>query len=212
MCSNYRPVGGGGLAYFGALPIDCGVSAGDLYPGGAGTMIYRPDSSAARTAVIGTFGLLPAWAKEPAFAKRTYNARSETVAENPSFREAWRRRQLCIVPAEAIYEPNYETGKAVWWRIQRADGLPMALAGLWERKNWGDDQPGWSFTMLTVNADEHPVMNRFHKPGDERRTTVVLDGEQIDRWRGAGDDAELRSLLKPCAPDLLVADPGRLYR
>jgi len=78
------------------------------------------------------------------------------------------------VPAEAIYEPNYETGKAVWWRTQRADGEPMALAGLWERKQWHDARPTWSFTMLTVNAEAHPVMRRFHKPGDEKRTVVVL--------------------------------------
>ncbi|WP_227815035.1 SOS response-associated peptidase [Nitrogeniibacter aestuarii] len=188
-----------------------GLTAGkDAYPGSAGPMIFKPDDRETPSCVAGTFGLLPVWAKVRAFAKRTYNARTETAAEKPSFRNAWHKGHLCIVPANAIYEPCYETGKAVWWRIERADGLPMALAGLWERKQWGDDGPSWSFTMLTVNADTHPVMRRFHKPQDEKRTVVVLDGSQIDAWLGASSEADMRALLRPCADDLLVAEAGRL--
>ncbi|TVO53071.1 SOS response-associated peptidase [Denitromonas halophila] len=210
MCSNYRPIGNKELSFFDAPPIDDVIPKGDAYPGSAAPLVYRPANNGPRAAVLGTFGLLPVWAKEQSFAKRTYNARSETVAEKPSFRNAWQKRQLCIVPATAIYEPCYETGKAVWWRIQRADGLPMALAGLWERKNWDDDQPGWSFTMLTVNADDHPVMRRFHKPGDEKRMTVILDGRQVEDWLAAATEAQMREILRPCDPALLTASSGRL--
>ena len=206
MCSNYRPVGNTGLSFFDVPPIDGGIPAGDVYPGSAAPLIYRPGDNAPRAAVLGTFGLLPFWAKEPSFAKRTYNARSETVAEKPSFRNAWRKRQLCIVPVTAFYEPCYETGKAVWWRIRRADGKPMALTGLWERKVWGQGIPSWSFTMLTVNADDHPVMRRFHKADDEKRTPVILDGEQIEGWLGASSEAQMRELLRPCDPVLLTAE------
>lgn len=210
MCSNYRPIGHKELSFFDVPPMDDDISKGDVYPGSAAPLIYRPGDSAQRAAVLGTFGLLPVWAKEPAFAKRTYNARSETVAEKPSFRNAWRKRQLCIVPATAFYEPCYETGKAVWWTIQRADGKPMALAGLWECKAWGEGTPSWSFTMLTVNADDHPVMRRFHRPGDEKRTPVVLDGDHIEDWLGAANEAQMSELLHPCDPALLTAAPGRL--
>lgn len=210
MCSNYRPPSARKLARFGVAAPDHYATAGDAYPGSAGPMVLRATPGAALSCVLGSFGMLPIWSKDRAFAKRTYNARVETVAEKPSFREAWRGRRLCIVPAEAIYEPNYETGKAVWWRIQRADGEPMALAGLWERKQWHDGGPTWSFTMLTVSAKAHPVMRRFHKPGDEKRTVVVLDGGAIDEWLDARAEEDLRRLLVPCAPDLLVAAPGRL--
>ena len=152
---------------------------------------------------------MPPWAKERAFAKRTYNARVETVAEKPSFRGAWHKRQVCIVSATAFYEPCYETGKAVWWRIARADGAPMAIAGLWERKHWEDGVPSWSFTSLTVNAEAHRLMRRFHKPADEKRTVVVLDGRALDAWLEADSVEDVRVLLRPCADELLVAEPGR---
>ena len=210
MCSNYRPVGSSGLSFFDVPPINGEIPAGDVYPGSAAPLIYRPGKNAPRAAVLGTFGLLPVWAKEPSFAKRTYNARSETVAEKPSFRNAWRKRQLCIVPVTAFYEPCYETGKAVWWTIQRADGKPMALAGLWERKTWGEGMPRWSFTMLTVNADDHPVMRRFHKPCDEKRTPVILDGEQIEAWLSASTEVQMRGLVRPCDSELLTVASGRL--
>ena len=211
MCSNYRPAGKRGLGFYGAAALDDDeIPSKDIYPGASAPLLYRASNEIPRTFLLGTFGLLPHWAKERAFAKHTYNARAETVADKPSFRGAWHKRQLCIVPADAIYEPNYETGNAVWWRIARTDGLPMSLAGLWERKNWGDDLPSWSFTLLTVNADHDPVMRRFHKPTDEKRTVVVLDGDQIDRWLQAKTEREARELLRPCDPGLLETAEGRL--
>jgi len=210
MCSNYRPTTGRDLAHFG-VSMPEGLAAGkDTYPGSGAPMIYLPPDRDMPSCVAGTFGLLPQWAKERAFAKHTYNARSETVAEKASFRHAWQARQLCVVPATAIYEPCYETGRAVWWRIQRADGLPLALAGLWERKPWPDGGLSWSFTLLTVNADAHPVMRRFHKPGDEKRSVVVLDGDEIEAWLGAQREDDMRARVRLCADELLVAEPGRL--
>jgi putative SOS response-associated peptidase YedK len=212
MCSNYCPATGRELAHFAVAPPEAlAARAGtDAFPGGSAPLIYRPDDRQVRACVAGTFGLLPGWAKERGFARHTYNARSETVAEKASFRNAWRRGQLCIVPALAIYEPSYESGKALWWRIARADGQPMALAGLWERKHWGDDAPSWSFTMLTVNADNHPLMRRFHRPTDEKRTVVILEENQIDAWLMARDEDTRRALLRPCDDARLVAAPGRL--
>lgn len=162
MCSNYRPSSGRELAQLGVSAELILDAAPDTYPGGEAPVILLGDDGRRRCA-LASFGLIPVWAKDRSFAKRTYNARTETVGEKPSYRHAWSRRQLCIVPARAIYEPCYETGKPVWWRIERADGGPMPIVGLWECKHWDDGGPALSFTMLTVNADDHPVMRRFHQ-------------------------------------------------
>jgi putative SOS response-associated peptidase YedK len=120
-----------------------------------------------REVKAGLFGMIPHWAGELSFGRRTYNARSETVAEKPSFRDAWRNGQHCVIPVEYIYEPDWRSGVAVATRIQRKDGLPMGIAGLWtsNRKATGDEV--FSFTMLTVNADDHELFKHFHKPQDE---------------------------------------------
>jgi putative SOS response-associated peptidase YedK len=80
------------------------------------------------------------------------------------------------VLADAIFEPNYESGRAVRWGIRRQDHTPMAIAGLWDA--WSDPTTGervLSFTMITTNADDHSLMRRFHRPDDEKRTVVILN-------------------------------------
>jgi putative SOS response-associated peptidase YedK len=165
----------------------------------------------ARVCEAGLFGLVPGWAKDLAFGRRTYNARSETVHEKPSFRDAWRRGQRCVIPAEAIYEPNWESGKAVRWRIARADGAPMAIAGLWSLWRAPDGRSIPTFTMLTVNATEHPLMQRFHRPEDEKRMVVILDEADIDAWLEASPQRQ-RSFLQPFAAERLMAAPAPLVR
>ena len=64
-----------------------------------------------REVFIGQFGLMPFWAKDPTVARRTYNARSETADTKPNFRDAWRRGQRCIIPAQLYVEPYWGTGK-----------------------------------------------------------------------------------------------------
>ena len=137
----------------------------------------------AREALVGRFGLIPHWAKDDKIARHTYNARTETVAEKPSFRDAWRRVQHAIIPIQAFYEPNWRTGKARATRIVQANGEPMGIAGLWSQ--WREPTTGqmiYSFTMLTVNADQHPFMRQFHKPEDEKRMIVILPRDRFDEW------------------------------
>lgn len=81
----------------------------------------------AKEAVARLYGLVPRWAKDLTIGRYTYNARTETVAEKPSFRDAWRRGQHCIVPAEAICKPDWRCGKAVPTRIAHRDGKPLWL-------------------------------------------------------------------------------------
>ena len=117
------------------------------------------------------------------------------MAEKPSFRQAWKGRRFCLIPVQSVFEPNYASGHAVRWRIARQDGLPFFLAGIWEEAH-RQEQPLWSFSMLTINADEHPLMRRFHKPGDEKRSVVVVPPERWQDWLHA-DEREARALLQP---------------
>ena len=130
----------------------------------------------------GQFGLHPHFATEVAYGRKTYNARSETVAKLASFRRAWGRGQRCIIPAEGIFEPCYESGKAVRWLIQQRGGVPMGIAGIYETVPTPNAKARFSFAMLTVNADGHPVFQRMHKPEDEKRMVVILREEDYMPW------------------------------
>lgn len=210
MCANYQPVTAQDrlLQHFGVQRPRDEVPP-EVYPGGLAPFVVRAADRAdlARDAGLGLFGLLPHWAKDLAFGRRTYNARSETVHEKPSFRDAWRQRRRCIVPVEAVYEPNWETGRAVRWRIARRDGQPMGIAGLWGRWRGADGREWLSFTMLTVNADGHAVFGRMHRPGEEKRMVAILDEAEYDLWLD-GDLAQARALLRPYPAEGLVAEPA----
>lgn len=191
MCSNYRPVTRRDrLAAFFSATQDLGALpdfSAEIWPLGVAPFVHAtPGSAEARQVDGGQFGLLPFWAKDNAYGKRTYNARSETVAKLPSFRDAWRHGQRCIVPAEAIYEPCYESGKAVRWRIGQAGDIPMGIAGIWAKHpsftSEKEGAPLLSFAMLTMNADGHPVFQRMHGPNDEKRMVVILHPEAYERW------------------------------
>lgn len=193
MCSHYQGIKDRERFYkaFGVYPPG-EPGAYDVWPGYTSAFIRRPreadsgDDAVPRIeAVAGQFGLLPHWVKDRTFARRTFNARSETAAKLPSFRDAWSRGQRCIIPADAIFEPDWRSGKAVATRIASADGEPMGLAGLWSwwRAPQGDQV--LSFTMLTINADSHALMRNFHKPGGEKRMVVILPVAQYDEWFAA---------------------------
>lgn len=190
MCSHYQSVVDDKrlLKQFGAqAPAE--LKKSDIWPGYQAAFIrLHPHAGVGDAAVphldchSGIFGLLPHWAKDIKSARHTFNARSETAAQKPSFRDAWRHGQRCIIPAEAIYEPDWRSGKAIATRITRTDGEPMGIAGLWS--SWAPPAGPvvLSFTMLTINADGHPLMQQFHKPGDEKRMVVVLPPSSYQDW------------------------------
>ena len=193
MCSHYQAVRDNERMrrHFGVdLPTDPGRY--DLWPGYQGVFIRRhphadehDEAVNPNEALSGLFGLVPHWSADTRITRLTYNARSETVASKPSFRDAWRRAQHCIVPAEAIFEPDWRSGKAVPACIARSDGAPMGIAGLWSRWRAPDGETVFSFTMLTINANHHSLMRQFHKPQDEKRMVVILAPERYDDWLDA---------------------------
>ncbi len=209
MCSNYTPSKRETLGkHFHVEPHGADWKA-EAYPGYLSPIIRLDEDGSGQLACdTACFGMVPHWA-DLKLARHTYNARSETVASKPSFRHAYAKRQLCIIPADAIFEPNYESGRAVRWKIARNDEVPMGIAGLWEwRPNGGpDDKPLLSFTMLTINADKHPLMKRFHRPEDEKRMVVLLEADQYRPWLEASPDT-IENFLLPFPAERLSAEPS----
>ena len=186
MCTNFTPVQKPQWVKD-AFDIDLpSAYAAETYPGFAAPIVVQSHQTGRVACGLAKFGLIPAWAKDDKISRHTYNARSETVAEKPSYRTAWRKRQFGLVLVENFFEPRYESGRAVRWKIGLASGDPFGIACLWDR--WTDPSTGElvvSFSMLTVNADEHPVMNQFHHQGDEKRTPVIIAPELHKAWLGA---------------------------
>ena len=106
------------------------------------------------------WGLIPSWAKDPAIGHKLINARSETVAEKPSFRSAFRHRR-CLIPADGFYEWQRRGGTRQPWLFGLRDGAPLAFAGLWER--WTVPEGG----ALTGTLAER-------SPGDAVETCTIL--------------------------------------
>ena len=212
MCSRYTPPRWENFyAEFRALPPE-NLPVGPVFPRQRG--VFVREAGAEREAVVGQFGLVPWFAKTLPLPYSTFNARFETVPTAASFRDAWRRGQRCLVPAHSFFEPCWETGRNVWWRFQRADGHDWALAGLWSR--WTDPATGEiveSYTMITRNADDHPLMARMHKPDPKRgpdqqdkRSVVVLEPADRDTWL-RGSPAEAAALVRLAPVETFDAAP-----
>ena len=193
MCNHYQAVKDREQLrrHFGVEPPE-DLGKHDLWPGYAGFFIRKhphadvnDEAVPTREALNGLFGLVPHWSPDTSITQRTYNARSETVASKPSFRDAWKKAQHCIIPAEALYEPDWRSGRAIPTRISRADGEPMGIAGLWSSWKSPQGELIYSYTMLTINATEHPLMKHFHKPMDEKRMMVILPDDDYENWLNA---------------------------
>jgi putative SOS response-associated peptidase YedK len=205
MCTNYRPSARDYIHEFFDVTAPDFEYREEGYPGYIAPMIRR-GATGNREVLAGRFGLIPPWAKDTKISRNTYNARSETVAAKPSYRNAWRRGQYCLVPMDAFYEPCYESGKAVRWRIERPDRKPFAVAGIWER--WldpaGTGEVVHSFSMLTVNADGHSVMGRMHRPEDEKRSVVIVEPGDYDAWMAAEPVVAPAFLRMPGAEEIVA--------
>ena len=130
------------------------------------------------------WGLIPAWAKDPAIGSRMINARCETVATKPAFRHALRQRR-CLIPADGFYEwQQGATGKTPHF-IRRRDRAPLAFAGIWERWD-GEGGPIDSCAILTSAAT--PQLAPIHE-----RMPVILTADAYAPWldRDLTDPARL---------------------
>ena len=179
MCANFRPIHLSQTKLLN-LPDPIGLDfADDLYPLNDSPLIFAGKQGIEWRSV--KFGMIPKWAKDLKLGRMTYNARTETVHEKPSFKNAWYRSQFALIPVQSIYEPKYIDGKAQRWGIYREDGLPFMVAAIYENALIQGQQIR-SMSMLTINADQHPLMKHFHKPEDEKRSIIVVPNEIRDDW------------------------------
>ncbi len=166
------------------------VAAVRLASGGSG--------EAGRRFVWLRWGLIPAWAKDPAIGNRMINARAETLAGKPAFRAAFRKRH-CLIVADGFYEWKTEAGGKQPYRITLVDGGPFALAGLWER--WAGLQGGEAIESCTIVTTEANTRLREIHP----RMPVVLAPEAFDPWLDPQTPgAEAAALLAPFPTEALI--------
>lgn len=150
------------------------------------------------------WGLIPHWADDRAIGNRMINAKAETAAEKPAFRDAFKKRR-CLIPADGFYEWKKldAAGKVKQPnRIVRPDGQPFALAGLWATSRDPDGNPVESFTILTTepNAVARPIHNRM---------PVIIRPSDYAAWLDPAqqDAAKVQSLIKPTPDEELTAYP-----
>jgi putative SOS response-associated peptidase YedK len=215
MCSHYQGIKEAERyrRHFGVEP-PAAPGKTDLWPGYAGSFVRRhplaqsgDDAVPAREALPGLFGLVPHWSPDTQITRHTYNARTETAAAKPSFRDAWKHGQHCIIPAEAFFEPDWRSGKPIPTRIARADGVPMGIAGLWSAWQSPAGELVYSYSMLTLNADKHPLMQLFHKPTDEKRMVVILPESSYEAWLHAGPNHSGEFIRQFPSAQLLASGP-----
>ncbi|WP_230851041.1 SOS response-associated peptidase family protein, partial [Ralstonia solanacearum] len=144
---------------------------------------------------------------------------AETVSTNRMFGKYWQACNLCIVPVDAIYEPCYETGHNVRHKIWIKGETEFGIAGIW--RTWPDPHggpPRYTFAMLTLNAEDHAILKRMHKPTNpdgspkEKRGVVMLTRDKWDDWLACKDPEVARSLLSLYPAELMDAAPAAIVR
>ncbi|EMF46082.1 hypothetical protein B481_2668 [Planococcus halocryophilus Or1] len=137
------------------------------------------------------WGLIPPWAKDTKIGYKMINARSETVAEKPSFRKAFKKKR-CLVVADSFYEWQHKDGEKIPMRIKLKTGEPFAFAALWESWKAPDGQIVNSCSILTTAPNK--LMESIHD-----RMPVILSKADEKTWLDPRvEDVEtLKALLKP---------------
>jgi putative SOS response-associated peptidase YedK len=139
------------------------------------------------------WGLIPSWAKDPSIGDRMINARAETIAEKPSFRNAYRRRR-CLVLADGFYEwkqnPDLKTKQPMF--IHLKDSQPFAFAGLWE--SWKSPDGSEIRTCTIITTEPNSLMQTIHN-----RMPVMLPRDAYSEWLAVEDrqPSQLNHLLVP---------------
>ncbi len=143
------------------------------------------------------WGLIPSWSRDATIGHRLINARAETLAERPAFREAFKHRR-CLIPAGGFYEWQRTGRRKQPYAIRRRDGGLLAFAGLWER--WRCPESGAEIrTCVIVTTDANRLLQPLH-----RRMPAILEETDWDAWL---DPTRTQPSPAPCREDLLEAYP-----
>jgi putative SOS response-associated peptidase YedK len=146
------------------------------------------------------WGLVPNWAKDPKSVRQPINARAETAATSPMFRDALVRRR-CLVPADVFYEWQATAEGKQPFAIARTDGQPMVFAGLWEGWRGADGTVMRTFTIVTTGANA--TLRPLHE-----RMPVVLEAPDWPAWLGE-TEIDPAPLLRASAAEFRVWRVGK---
>lgn len=181
-----------GLAHEPALRARYNIAPMQMVP------IVRVNASGERELVQMRWGLVPRWAKDPSIGGRLINARADTAAERPAFRNAFSRHR-CLLPADGFYEWRHDPDGKQPMHVARRDGHPFGMAGLYERWLSPDGEVLDTCAILTTDANRH--LRAVHD-----RMPVIIPPEDYERWLDpANPDAA--SLCRPLSEDALDARP-----
>jgi putative SOS response-associated peptidase YedK len=176
-------------------------------------LAVRRDRTGRRQARLFRWGLVPYWADDPAVGSRLINARAESVATRPAFRDAFRQRR-CLVPAQGFYEWKKFGRAREPWLVRLKEGRTFAFAGLWDRWTGGPASPSTggdaargradaieSCALITTSANT--LVAPIHG-----RMPVLLDRSGYEAWLDPdATEDDLKALLRPFPPEAMEAFP-----
>ena len=155
--------------------------------------------------------------RKPPLMRSTMNVRDDNLGKSPLYGPTWRGGRRCLILARFIVEPSYpeayqdEKGKwvngpCVWQRIGVVDRPTMCVAGIWRTLTNQDGAEHHVMSMITVNADGHPLMSRMHKPADEKRSVVILRPDDWEEWLTTSNVEAARAMLQLYPADEMYAE------
>lgn len=180
--------------------VDALMSLFNIAPTEAAPVVIEEEAHQRKLALM-TFGLVPAWAKDVKIASQCINARAETVAEKPAFRDSFRKRR-CLVISDGYYEWRHEGKAKIPFRITMKDHSLFAFAGLWDRWKGPEGRQLESFSIITTEGNS--LTRAFHE-----RMPVILKPEDESLWIApyVTEAKTLLPLLKSYDPDLMAVTP-----
>ena len=202
MCGRYllaRPVAEVAAYFEAAAPTPNHRPSWNIAPTQEGLVLRRHPQSGARRLDMLRWGLVPRWAKDAAGAARLMNARAESIADKPSFREAFARRR-CLVPMDGFYEWRSEGKHKQPFAVALRSGAPMAVAGLWEGWQQPDGQWLRTYSVITTAANARQALVHERMP-------AILPRRDWPQWLGEARCADPQALLRPCPPEALAFWP-----
>lgn len=199
MCSRYfLDADGNVIAYTFNVPVHDRIRKRFNIAPTQEAPVVRVNEAGGREVAMLRWGLVPSWSKDAAAGTRMINARSETAAQKPYFRNAFRSRR-CVVPATGFFEWKGEPGRKQPFAITAADQPLFAFAGLWE--SWHDKSEPQApaletFTILTTEPNE--AVAAIHD-----RMPVILPADRVQDWLTA-TSAAAQALLAPYAGQVAI--------
>ncbi|WP_175723073.1 SOS response-associated peptidase family protein [Burkholderia ambifaria] len=156
--------------------------------------------------------------RKPPPMRSTMNVRDDNLGKSALYGPAWRSSSRCLIPAQYVVEPSYPDarraddgkwvlGPCVWQKIGVAGRPTMCVAGIWRTLMGQDGTVRHAMSMITVNADGDPIMSRMHKPGEEKRSVVILRAADWEEWLTTSNVEAARAMLQLYPADEMVAEP-----